>query len=271
MPHADDTGTDDGRARVAVIRNSFLDVLTGDRAIARRDGFGAGGTIARPPQIAEPHDRRRIALIIEFAVLFIVAPLIMRIAVFEYGVPLFYALPPVLVLMIVLLFSDPSFNLKRELMRVASFATLYSILILFAIGATVVVILMASLMPERLFALAAERPGKWAKIMTLYPFTSVLAQELVYRVFFFHRYGPLFKSRWTLIAANAFVFAFGHILFRNWIAIVATFLGGALFAWRYERTRSFWAVWIEHVLWGWLVFTVGLGVYFFTGVANPAW
>ena len=49
------------------------------------------------------------------------------------------------------------------------------------------------------------------------------------------------------------------------------FIGGALFAWRYERSRSFWAVWVEHVLWGWLVFTVGLGVFFFTGVANPSW
>lgn len=227
--------------------------------------------MVRPPHIAQPDDRRRIALIIEFGLLFIAAPLVMRVAVFDYGVPLFYALPPVLVLMIALLFADPSFNLKRELMRVFSFATFYSILILFAIGSTLVVILVAKTMPERLFALAAERPGKWLKITVLYPFTSVLAQELVYRVFFFHRYGPLFKNRLVLIAANAFVFAFGHILFRNWIAIAATFLGGLLFAWRYERTRSFWAVWVEHVFWGWLVFTVGLGVYFFTGVANPAW
>ena len=195
----------------------------------------------------------------------------MRVAVFEYGVPLFYALPPVMVLMIVLLFADPSFRLRRELMRLFSFATFYSILILFAIGAFAVVFAVAKIMPDRLFALAAEQPGKWLKIMTLYPFTSVLAQEFVYRVFFFHRYGPLFKSRWTLIAVNALVFGFGHILFRNWIAVGATVIGGALFAWRYERTRSFWAVWVEHVLWGWLVFTVGLGVYFFTGVKNPSW
>lgn len=195
----------------------------------------------------------------------------MRVAVFDYQVPLFWALPPVMALMLVLLFADPSFSLRRELLRLYSFATFYSILILFAIGAAAVVLAMAKLMPDRLFALAAEQPGKWLKIMTLYPFTSVLAQELVYRVFFFHRYGPLFKSRWMLIAVNALVFGFGHILFRNWIAVAATVIGGALFAWRYERTRSFWAVWTEHVLWGWLVFTVGLGVYFFTGVKNPSW
>jgi hypothetical protein len=27
-------------------------------------------------------------------------------------------------------------------------------------------------------------------------------------------------------------------------------------------------VWIEHTLWGWLVFTVGLGGFFFTGIAT---
>ena len=36
-------------------------------------------------------------------------------------------------------------------------------------------------------------------------------------------------------------------------------------------TRSFWAVFLEHTLWGGLVFTVGLGRYFFTGVGILSW
>lgn len=243
----------------------------GDRIVVRYDGFGAGGTHVRPASIALPDAQRRHRLIIEMGVLFIAAPLVMRAAVYDLGVPLFYALPPVLLLMIALLFVDKSFTLKRELLHLVSFSTLYSIAVLFLAGSAVVVYWMARTFPDMLFALAAERPGKWLKIMVLYPFTSVLAQELVYRVFFFHRYGPLFSNRWVLIGANALAFGFGHILFRNWIAIIATVIGGALFAWRYERTRSFWAVWIEHTLWGWLMFTVGLGPFFFTGVANPAW
>jgi membrane protease YdiL (CAAX protease family) len=195
----------------------------------------------------------------------------MRAAVYDYGVPLFYALPPVLLGMIGCLFLDPTFHLQRELRRRISLTTLASILLIFIAGTTAVVWGVAAAMPERLFALAAERPGKWLKIMTLYPFTSVLAQEIVYRVFFFHRYGPLFPNRTVLIVANALAFGFAHILFRNWIAVAGTLAGGLLFAWRYERTRSFWAVWFEHTLWGWLVFTVGLGVFFFTGVKNPAW
>ena len=246
-------------------------MLTGDRVIERTDGFAAGGTLPRSSPIAWPNDKRRTRLVVELGLLFIAAPLAMRMAVYDYQVPLFYALPPVLALMIALLFLDSTFHLQRELRRRISLRTLVSILLIFVAGAAAVTWWVASAMPERLFALAAERPGTWVKIMTLYPFTSVLAQEFVYRVFFFHRYGPLFPNRFALISANALAFGFAHILFRNWIAIGGTLMGGLLFAWRYERTRSLWAVWFEHVLWGWLVFTVGLGVYFFTGVKNPAW
>jgi hypothetical protein len=46
---------------------------------------------------------------------------------------------------------------------------------------------------------------------------------------------------------------------------------GLLFALRYALTRSFWAVYLEHALWGALVFTVGLGRFFFTGVGIVGW
>lgn len=246
-------------------------MLQGARAIDRIDGFAAGGSLPRAPDVADPSPDRRLRLIVEIGVIFVVAPLLMRHAVFEYGVPLFYALPPVLIFCMAFLFLDPTFRLKREMSRGFTAPTLKSILLIFACGASIVAALVATAMPEKLFALAAERPGKWLKIMTLYPFTSVLAQEFVYRVFFFHRYGPLFRNRWTLIVVSGLVFGLGHLLFRNWIAVGGTLVVGMLFAWRYERTRSFWAVWFEHVLWGWLVFTIGLGVYFFTGIRNPAW
>jgi hypothetical protein len=51
-------------------------------------------------------------------------------------------------------------------------------------------------------------------------------------------------------------------------AVLATTAGGLLLAVRYAMTRSYWAVFIEHTIWGWLVFTIGLGRYFFTGVSN---
>lgn len=239
--------------------------------IGSANSFVAGGTLEEGGSSPAPSEARRLQLWLEFALIYIGLPMLMRIAVFDIRVPLFYALPPVLVGFVAFLYFDKSYSLKQEWDRGPDRATVVSIFLTFAIGSLVVAGLVAAIMPDRLFSLAAERPGLWLKIMTLYPFTSVLAQEFAYRVFFFHRYGVLFSSRWTLIVANALAFGFGHILFRNWIAVGGTFVVGLLLAWRYERTRSFWAVYIEHVLWGWLVFTIGLGVYFFTGVKNPAW
>jgi membrane protease YdiL (CAAX protease family) len=203
--------------------------------------------------------------------IYVALPMLMRIAVFDYRVPLFYALPPVLAAFVALLYLDGSFSMKKELTRWPDISTLVSIGLVFVLGSFVVGALVEAVMPDRLFSLASERPGLWAKIMILYPMTSVLPQEFAYRVFFFHRYGVLFRSRGSLIFANALAFGFGHVLFRNWIAVGGSFVIGLLLAWRYERTRSFWAVYCEHVLWGWLVFTIGLGVFFFTGVKNPAW
>lgn len=234
-------------------------------------GFAAAGTIARSAEDVSLSPRRRLWLVAEFALLFFAMPWLMRVAVYDFNVPMFYALPPVLLGFAAFLLFDPSFDFRQELRSRMTRATLVSILRIFALGSALVGALVAVVMPDRLFALAAERPGTWLKIMTLYPFTSVLAQECIYRVFFFHRYGPLFRNRTTLILVNAIVFGFGHVVFRNWIAVAGTFAVGLLFAWRYERTRSFGAVYLEHVLWGWLVFTIGLGVYFFTGVKNPTW
>lgn len=105
--------------------------------------------------------------------------------------------------------------------------------------------------------------------MLLYPLLSVPVQELAYRTFFFHRYGPLFGTgRASLILTNGILFGFAHIVFGNTVAIFGSMVIGALLAYRYEATRSLWAVWLEHTLWGWLVFTVGLGHFFFTGVSN---
>ena len=97
-------------------------------------------------------------------------------------------------------------------------------------------------------------------VMLLYPAMSVVVQELVYRTFYFHRYGALFGRAWWLaILINGILFGLGHIVIGTDLAIYGTMATGMLFAYRYAVTRSFWAVFIEHTLWGALVFTVGLG------------
>src|SRR5262249_36963931 len=65
--------------------------------------------------------------------------------------------------------------------------------------------------PEYMFFLISHHPKIWLLVMVAYPIVSVLPQELIYRVFFFERYRPLFgKSNW-MIAASALAFGFGHV------------------------------------------------------------
>lgn len=225
----------------------------------------AGGTLS----VAEPGLARRIWLTLELIALFVAAPMAMTAAVHGYGAPLFLALLPILAIVLVLLLADRSFSLVAEIRRLFDWRAMLSILVVFAVIGAIVAKLVADIHPSLFLEFPTNRPGTWQRIMLLYPFASVATQELVYRTFYFHRYGPLFgRQRWLAILINAVLFGFAHIVVGNWFAVLTTFASGLLFALRYSATRSFWAVLIEHTIWGWLVFTVGLGRFFFTGVAS---
>lgn len=215
--------------------------------------------------------RVRAVLIIEFAVLFVAAPLLMRVAMFEHGVPLFWALFPVAAIIGALVYYDDAFDWRGALLKPAPPGALRSIVVGFALGVPLVLAAIWMLLPDHLFNLPRERTKLWAKMLLLYPFTSVLAQELIFRVFFFHRYAVLFPSAAAMIGVSAAAFAFSHVIFRNDLALWLTLAGGLLFSWRYWKTGSFVAVWIEHTLWGWLLFTCGLGIYFLANSKNPMW
>jgi len=240
-----------------------------NRLIPHEPGLAAGGTLPRDKRFAEPSLLRRLLLLIEMLGLFMGLPLALKYAVMSQSVPLFVVLQPALLAFVVFLVLDPTFHLRRELIRLPSFTELVSMLVIFVIAGGMVAAFVAQEMPARFLNFPLQRPETWERIMILYPLLSVPVQELVYRTFFFHRYGPLFGTeRGALILTNGVLFGFAHVLFGNWVAIAGTMVVGTLIAYRYEATRSFWAVWLEHTLWGWLVFTVGLGHYFFTGISN---
>lgn len=231
--------------------------------------LAAGGSLPRAAAVAAPSLARRIWLIGEIAVLFLLLPLVVLHLVVDYRIGLLAVLPPVLLTFVVVLLADPTFRLVDEVRRGFSAGEAVSMLVLFLVAGGALAGLVAELMPRQFLAMPRNRPEVWGKILVLYPLLSVAAQELVYRTFFFHRYGPLFNGhRGLLIVVNGLLFGFGHFLFGNWIAVLGTAALGMLLAYRYAETRSLWAVLIEHTLWGWLVFTVGLGGYFFTGVSN---
>ena len=121
--------------------------------------------------------------------------------------------------------------------------------------------------PDLFLSLPRERPVFWAIIMALYPLLSVWPQEMLYRSLLFHRYAPILPTDRARVAASAIAFEFAHVIFLNWIAVAMTTAGGWLFARDYARLRSLRVTCIEHSLYGCLIFTVGLGRFFYTGAA----
>ncbi|GAB1858509.1 hypothetical protein MHTCC0001_33480 [Flavobacteriaceae bacterium MHTCC 0001] len=112
---------------------------------------------------------------------------------------------------------------------------------------------------EVLFAVLLNKPLLWGVILFVYTFLSVYPQELIYRTFFFKRYSVFFKDKNLLLFINAIVFALAHMLFRNTLVLILTFLGGLLFAFTFQNTKSTLLVSIEHALYGCWLFTVGMG------------
>jgi len=139
------------------------------------------------------------------------------------------------------------------------------ILAIFAVAAFAIWLGVRRFAPQLEWGLVRQQPALWALVMVAYPVLSVYPQGLLYRAFFFERYASLFPGRWAMILASAMAFAFLHIVFRNWLAVALTFLGGILFAANYADTGSLASSSFEHALYGCWLFTVGLGQYFYHG------
>ncbi|AHM62640.1 abortive infection protein [Flammeovirgaceae bacterium 311] len=96
----------------------------------------------------------------------------------------------------------------------------------------------------------------------MYPFWSVIPQEIVYRTWYYQRYGDLFASQRTSIFVNSLLFGFAHIVFGNGVAIVGAFLVSLIFSHTYTKYNSLLVVSIEHFFYGVMIFTLGMGKYF---------
>ncbi len=207
----------------------------------------------------------RARLWAEMLGLFVGVPLLMAAFFGQY--PL---LPSVIALAGVaaaLLWATPGFRFSELLRRPGKGALAMSLGVAAATAAGCT-FLALWLVPERFLAMPAERPELWLMIMVLYPLVSALPQELIYRPLFFRRYGALFPSeRWAL-AANAAAFGLGHLFYMNAITILASAAAGAIFAAAYLRSRSFLLAVMLHALAGQIVFTSGLGIFFYHGAVG---
>ena len=122
-----------------------------------------------------------------------------------------------------------------------------------------------ALIPHRFLELPTHRTALWLMIMVLYPVFSAFPQEIIFRTLFFERYGRLFPNAAIAIAMNGAAFALGHLFFDNWVTISMTGFGGAIMGWAYLRHRAIGLPWLLHSIAGQIIFTVGLGVYFYHG------
>jgi len=119
--------------------------------------------------------------------------------------------------------------------------------------------------PTHLFYCIRQRFTVWCSIIALYPLLSVIPQEIIYRGLLFERYSQLFGSEKSALHLSALAFSFAHIIYLNPVALLLTLGGGYLFAWTYKRTGSILLVSFEHAMYGCMLFSIGLGRFFFYG------
>jgi uncharacterized protein len=171
-----------------------------------------------------------------------------------------WLLPPKVQIAARLLLGPPTPAEQAKAQRIAR------VILRFAICGTALTVATWLLLPHLFLSLPREHPVFWLVIMVLYPVLSVWPQEVIYRRFLFHRYARVF-GKTGVVLASALAFGFAHVIFLNPVAVTLTTAGGAMFAWNYARERSLYLACLEHTLYGCLVFTIGLGQFFYTGAA----
>jgi hypothetical protein len=125
--------------------------------------------------------------------------------------------------------------------------------------------------PDGAFKLMLEHPWFWMLIMILYPLLSVLPQEILFRVCLMDTLAPFPSSRnrqvWAAILGSAVLFGWAHVIYAGYTAMLSTCLAGLALGWNYHVNRSnpgaLWPLLLEHSLYGQIVFTTGLGHYFY--------
>jgi membrane protease YdiL (CAAX protease family) len=242
---------------------------------SRPDDSTRGTLLAADPLDAAPgvdaaSPARRLRLWLELLALFGAVPVALYLGRHEFREWIVATLVAAGAACSAVLLRDRTFD-RRELHHLPPLRHELATMLVFRLlpGTALLVALTAWLLPERLFALPREAPVLWLLILVLYPLLSAYPQELIFRAFLFHRYRTIVPGAAALVAVSAVAFALAHAFFDNWVAPALSLGGGLLFASTFARTRSTLLVAIEHGLWGDLLFTVGLGWFFYGGSIAP--
>ena len=198
---------------------------------------------------------------IEFLVIYFLIPLMVIFINFFFSEQkIFVFLPLFLVffLSLYLLKKTPSFSfdfLKKE----TEWKFFFLVSLIFIVSGFFYTIILDS---NLLFNLPKNYFFIWVAVMLFYPVLSVIPQEIIFRVLFFERYSCLFKNQFLYVILNSIIFAYIHLVFQNFHAFFITLITSPIFAYAYLN-KSFKTCFLTHTVGGQLVFTYGLGEYFY--------
>lgn len=208
---------------------------------------------------------RNIWLSAEWLILFVGVPL----AVSQQWIPLKGFLSKLILLLgaallcFLYLMRDKTFA-KRRLCGLFKVKLIWKALVARIILCTALLLIFCYLMiPEMLFGFAKHAPQRWLVVLVLYPFISAWPQELIYRAFMFQRYAKLFGDNLGMVAASSIAFAFLHVIYLNWVSMTLTLIAGYIFSINYKKTGYLATAALEHAIYGNLIFTIGMGLFFY--------
>ncbi|RKE02637.1 CPBP family intramembrane glutamic endopeptidase [Marinifilum flexuosum] len=202
---------------------------------------------------------RRLYLWTEMLFLFIGLPLLYY---FEM-IPVHKAIPLVLVFFYCLFIIIKDKNFDREIFRIKRDYPWQDFVLKGSILLIITSIWVYVFRADVFFHLPRNNFWIWVAVIVSYPIWSAYTQEFIFRAFYYHRYKLLFNNPVVMLLVNAVCFAMAHIIFRNWMALIFTFIGSIIFSYTYLRNKSLNAVFLEHSLYGNILFTNGLGIYFY--------
>lgn len=207
---------------------------------------------------------RPLTLWVEFSLLFVVFPI--SGAVVLPATALFPSLFAFTLVGAVLLNRTPNFKWRS----LRQSPPIEWRVVLAVAGVTLVASILVMLLtrPDALFMILRRSPQTWLLIMILYPLISALPQEIVFRPLFFERYAEILPRPSTAIVLNAALFSLAHLLYWSWVVALFTFAGGLVFSWAYRVKKSFPLAVLCHGVAGNILFTVGMGVYFYSGAVE---
>ena len=213
-----------------------------------------------------PDKATKIRLALELAILFVALPIALYFVRREFSRLIIPVLLIAAAVGTVVLLRDSSFDRRRLGLGLRDQGpAIRRSLLLFLIGGTAVTLLTVWLRPDLLFRLPRENPTLWIAVLLLYPLLSVYPQELIFRTLLEHRYRDLLSTGTAFVVASGLTFGLAHLFFANPLAPTMTLVGGLMFAYTYHETGSTLIASVEHALWGDLLFTIGLGWYFYGG------